>query len=147
MDTLPTVADLLAPLVDIDDRGVYFEDSFVSWRDHLRQGAAVASALRARLDPGRPPHVGVLLENTPFFSSVLVAAGMSGIIPVGLNPVRRGEALAHDVAHGDCQLVLADSSSAATLGDIDHINVDSGAWSDEVAAHRDAPVRFQSPSS
>ena len=95
---LPTVADLLAPLVDIDDRGVYFEDSFVSWRDHLRQGAAVAAALRARLEPGRPPHVGVLLENTPFFSSMLVAAGMSGIIPVGLNPVRRGPSLAHDIS-------------------------------------------------
>ena len=143
-DALPTVADLLAPLVDIDDRGVHFEDSFVSWRDHLRQGAAVAAALRARLDPSRPPHVGVLLENTPFFSSVLVAAGMTGIVPVGLNPVRRGAALHRDIDHADCQLVLADTNSAGTLGDIDHINVDSAAWADEVAAHRDAEIRFQS---
>ena len=143
-DALPTVADLLAPLVDIDDRGVYFEDSFVSWRDHLRHGAAVAATLRERLDPGRPPHVGVLLENTPFFSSVLVAAGMSGIVPVGLNPVRRGAALHRDIDHADCQLVLADTNSAGTLGDIDHINVDSDPWADEVAAHRDAEIRFQS---
>jgi fatty-acyl-CoA synthase len=142
-DALPTVADLLAPLVDIDDRGVHFEDSFVSWRDHLRQGAAVAAALRARLDPSRPPHVGVLLENTPFFSSVLVAAGMTGIVPVGLNPVRRGAALHRDIDHADCQLILADTNSAGTLGDIDHINVDSAAWADEVAAHRDAEIRFQ----
>ncbi|HXO12002.1 MAG TPA: AMP-binding protein, partial [Mycobacterium sp.] len=144
MDALPTVADLLAPLVDIDDRGVHFEDSFVSWRDHLRQGAAVAAALRARLDPSRPPHVGVLLENTPFFSSVLVAAGMTGIVPVGLNSVRRGAALHRDIDHADCQLVLADTNSAGTLGDIDHINVDSALWADEVAAHRDAEIRFQS---
>jgi fatty-acyl-CoA synthase len=143
-DALPTVADLLAPLVGIDDRGVHFEDSFVSWRDHLRQGAAVAAALRARLDPSRPPHVGVLLENTPFFSSVLVAAGMTGIVPVGLNPVRRGAALHRDIDHADCQLILADTNSAGTLGDIDHINVDSAAWADEVAAHRDAEIRFQS---
>ena len=143
MAGLPTVADLLAPLVDIDDRGVYFEDSFVSWRDHLRHGAAVASALRARLDPSKPPHVGVLLENTPFFSAVLVAAGMTGIIPVGLNPVRRGEALQRDIAHADCQLVLADTKSAATLSDIEHINVDSSEWADEVLAHRDAAVRFR----
>jgi fatty-acyl-CoA synthase len=143
VDALPTVADLLAPLVDIDDRGVHFEDSFVSWRDHLRQGAAVAAALRARLDPSRPPHVGVLLENTPFFSSVLVAAGMTGIVPVGLNPVRRGAALHRDIDHADCQLILADTNSAGTLGDIDHINVDSAAWADEVAAHRDAEIRFQ----
>ncbi|HXO82860.1 MAG TPA: long-chain-fatty-acid--CoA ligase FadD17 [Mycobacterium sp.] len=143
MDALPTVADLLAPLVDVDDRGVHFEDSFVSWRDHLRHGAAVAATLRARLDPRRPPHVGVLLENTPFFSSVLVAAGMTGIVPVGLNPVRRGAALHRDIDHADCQLILADTNSAGTLGDIDHINVDSASWADEVAAHRDAEIRFQ----
>jgi fatty-acyl-CoA synthase len=143
---LPTVTDLLAPLVDIDDRGVYFEDSFVTWRDHLRHGAAVAAALRTRLDPGRPPHVGVLLENTPFFSSVLVAAGMTGIIPVGLNPVRRGPALARDIAHADCQLVLADSKSSVTLDDIDHINVDSPEWAAEIAQYRDATIELQSAS-
>src|SRR6202012_5199324 len=38
----------------------------------------------------------------------------------------------------------ADSNSAAILGDIDHINVDSTEWADEVAAHQDAEVRFQS---
>jgi fatty-acyl-CoA synthase len=84
------------------------------------------------------------LENTPFFSSVLVAAGMTGIVPVGLNPVRRGAALHRDIDHADCQLILADTNSAGTLGDIDHINVDSAAWADEVAAHRDAEIRFQS---
>ena len=135
-EPLPTVVDLLRPLVDVEDRGVYFEDSFVNWRDHLRHGAAVAATLRARLDPSRPPHVGVLLENTPFFSAVLVAAGMSGIVPVGLNPVRRGPALARDIDHADCQLVLADSNSAVTLGDIDHINVDSAEWADEVEIGR-----------
>ncbi|MGH3523333.1 MAG: AMP-binding protein, partial [Mycobacterium sp.] len=140
---LPTVTELLAPLVGVDDRGVYFENSFTSWRDHLRHGAAVAATLRERLDPARPPHVGVLLENTPFFSAVLAAAAMSGIVPVGLNPVRRGAALARDIDHADCQLVLADSKSAATLGDIEHIDVDSAAWADEVAAHQDAEVRFR----
>lgn len=143
MSDLPTVTELLAPLVDVDDRGVYFEDSFTSWRAHLRHGAAVAAALGERLDPAQPPHVGVLLENTPFFSAVLVAAAMSGIVPVGLNPVRRGAALARDIAHADCQLVLADSNSAVTLGEIEHINVDSAEWTDEVAAHQDAQVRFR----
>ena len=93
-----TVTELLVPLAEIDDRGVYFEDTFTSWRDHVaarcrdRGGAARATG------PGRPPHVGVLLENTPFFSAMLVAAGMSGIVPVGLNPVRRGAALARDIS-------------------------------------------------
>ncbi|MGV7875647.1 acyl-CoA synthetase, partial [Mycobacterium kansasii] len=86
-----------------------------SWRDHLRDAAALVATLRERLDPARPPHVGVLLENTPFFSAMLVAGGLSGIVPVGLNPVRRGAALARDIYHADCQLVLADTNSAAAL--------------------------------
>ena len=142
----PTVTELLVPLAEIDDRGVYFEDSFVSWRDHVRQAAAIAAALGERLDPTKPPHVGVLLENTPFFSAMLVAAGMSGIVPVGLNPVRRGEALARDIAHADCQLVLADSNSAAPLGDYEHVEVDSLAWAAEVEAYRDAEPRFRTAS-
>ncbi len=141
-----TVTDLLVPLTGIDDRGIYFEDAFTSWRDHLRHGAAIAATLRDRLDPDRPPHVGVLLENTTFFSAMLVAAGMSGIVPVGLNPVRRGAALQRDIVRADCQLVLADSKSAETLDGIEHVNVDSPEWAEEVAAHRDAEMNFQSAS-
>jgi fatty-acyl-CoA synthase len=137
---LGTVTSLITPLVDVDDRGVYFEDTFTAWRAHIRQGAAVAAALRARMDPDRPPHVGVLLQNTPLFSSVLVAAALTGIVPVGLNPVRRGAALQRDIAHADCQVVLADSESTSVVGDIDHIGVDSTEWATEVAAYADEPV-------
>jgi fatty-acyl-CoA synthase len=138
-EELPTVTGLLAPLAEVDDRGVYFEESFTSWRDHIRQGAAIAAALRARLDPDKPPHVGVLLQNTPFFSAVLVAAALTGMVPVGLNPVRRGAALARDVTHADCQVVLADSASATGL-DVDYIDVDSPQWAAEVAGFLDTPV-------
>lgn len=141
-DDLPTVTNLLAPLVEVDDRGIHFEGTFTSWRDHLAHGAAIAATLREQLDPAQPLHVGVLLENTPFFSALLAAAGMSGIVPVGLNSVRRGAALARDIENAHCQLVLADSKSAQTLGDIPHINVDSPQWSAQLAAHQDAPVRF-----
>ena len=136
---LPTVTDLLTPLVEVDGRGVQFEDAFTSWHDHIRHGAAIAAALKARLDPERPPHVGVLLQNTPFFSAVLVAAALTGIVPVGLNPVRRGVALVRDVTHADCQVVLADSASATDL-DVDYIDVDSQEWAAEVAAFQDTPV-------
>ncbi len=110
----PTVTELLAPLVDVTDRGVHDEDSFVSWRDHIQAAAELAAALTARLDPDRPPHVGVLLGNTPFFSTVLVAAGLAGLVPVGLNPTRRGDAFARDVAHADCQLVLTDDPTGGS---------------------------------
>ncbi|WP_163687802.1 long-chain-fatty-acid--CoA ligase FadD17 [Mycolicibacterium litorale] len=140
----PTVANLLAPLIDVDDRGVYAGDEFVCWRDHIRSAASVAAALRARLSPDEPPHVGVLLGNTPFFSSVLVAAALAGLVPVGLNPTRRGAALARDIARADCQVVLADDGAHVPDG-VDFIDVESPQWRDELAAHRDAPVRFAGP--
>ncbi|BBX20138.1 acyl-CoA synthetase [Mycolicibacterium duvalii] len=141
----PTVSSLLTPLADVDDRGVSFVDgdtlTWSSWRDHIRDGAALAAVLRARLDPGRPPHVGVLLGNTPFFGTVLVAAALSGIVPVGLNPTRRGAALLRDVRHADCQFVLADTD--VTPAGCDVITVESAEFAAELADQRDAPVEFR----
>lgn len=137
----PTVSELLVPLADVTDRGVYQEDSFVSWADHIAAGAQLAAALRARLDPAKPPHVGALLGNTTFFSSLLVAAGQSGLVPVGLNQTRRGEALARDIAKADCQLVLTDNPDAVPAG-VDFIDVESAGWATELASYRDTPVTF-----
>ncbi|MDT5358937.1 MAG: fatty-acyl-CoA synthase [Mycobacterium sp.] len=137
----PTVSDLLAPLVDVTDRGVQDETGSVSWRDHIAAGAQLASALMARLDPAKPPHVGVLLGNTSFFSTVLVAAGLAGLVPVGLNPTRRGEAFARDVAHADCQLILTDDPDGVPDG-VGYVDVESPAWAAELGSHRDAPVTF-----
>ena len=141
----PTVTELLAPLIEVTDRGVYEGDSFVCWRDHLRAGAQVAAALGARLDPAKPPHVGVMLGNTTFFSSVLVAAGLSGLVTVGLNPTRRGEAFARDVVRADCQLVLTDDVAAVADGlpaGIPCLDVESPQWAAELASFSDAPVTF-----
>lgn len=150
----PTVSALLSALTEVDDRGVHSVDpdsgvtSFVSWRNHIRDGAALASALRARLDPGRPGHVGVLLGNTPFFATVLVAAALSGIVPVGLNPTRRGDALRRDADHADCQFVLADAENVghcAGLAGLDIIDVESATFAEELSAHRGADAVFIEP--
>ncbi|BDX30179.1 acyl-CoA synthetase [Mycobacterium antarcticum] len=141
----PTVTELLAPLVEVTDRGVHEGDSFVCWRDHLRAGAEVAAALTARLDPAKPPHVGLMLGNTTFFSSVLVAAGLSGLVTVGLNPTRRGEAFARDVTRADCQLVLTDDVAAVADGLPDGIpclDVESPQWAAELASFSGTPVTF-----
>lgn len=139
-----TVASLLAPLREVTDRGVYFEDSFTSWQDHLRQGAAIAAALRARLDPTRPPHVGVLLANTPMHSALLVAAAMSGIVAVGLNPVRRGAALARDIARADCQVVVSEEAFAEFLDGTgsggEFIDTGARAWTEELNGYAGAEI-------
>ncbi|WP_372452864.1 long-chain-fatty-acid--CoA ligase FadD17 [Mycolicibacterium xanthum] len=140
------MASLLEPLADVDDRGVAAIDgddapvSYASWRDHIQAGADLASALRDRLNPDRPPHVGVLLGNTAFFGAVLVAAALSGIVAVGLNPTRRGAALQRDIDHADCQFVLADRGSA--VDGITALDVESPGFAEELRAHAGATVRF-----
>ena len=142
----PTVPGLLTTLAEVDDQGVHAVGSdaetlsFASWRNQIQDGADLAAALRARLDPSSPPHVGVLLGNTPFFCTVLVAAALSGIVPVGLNPTRRGEALQRDIAHADCQLVLADRGTEQQ--GITAVDVESPEFADELSAFRGAAVEF-----
>ncbi|MGD9621862.1 MAG: long-chain-fatty-acid--CoA ligase FadD17 [Mycolicibacterium sp.] len=164
-----TVTALLSPLADVDDRGVFAIDAgespaasvnpsynasaaseappmtFVSWRDHIQRGADLAAMLGSRLDSGRPAHVGVLAGNTPFFCTVLVAAALSGIVPVGLNPTRRGAALQRDIERADCQLVLADGSAPhhPARNGIVVVDVESPDFTAELSTFTGAPVEFR----
>lgn len=141
---LPTVTRLLEPLADVDDRGVHGDDgSYATWRRHIQTGADLAALLRSRLKADQPPHVGVLMGNTPMFSALLVAAGLSGVVLVGLNPIRRGAALHRDVEHADCQLVLTDSDP----GGLDAIDVASPMWQDELSAFAESPITFANTAS
>jgi fatty-acyl-CoA synthase len=86
-----------------------------------------------------------MLANTPFFSTVLVAAALAGLVPVGLNPTRRGAALARDIAHADCQGVLTDSPELcadAMPAGIECVDVESPWWKSELASHGGTPVTF-----
>ncbi|WLP89242.1 AMP-binding protein [Gordonia sp. NB41Y] len=114
-----TIGSLLDALADVDDRGVMGEHGFVSWAEHLRLSRVRGAALRDRLDPTRPPHVGVLLDNVVEFSVLVAAASMGGLVVVGLNTTRRGAALAADIARSECQLVLVDSDTAGLLDGVD----------------------------
>ena len=146
MAAAPTVTDLLVPLTEVDDRGVHADDgSYSTWRQHVQYGTDLAAALRARMDPDKPPHVGILLGNTPLFSALLVAAGLSGMVAVGLNPTRRGAALRRDIAHADCQLVITDTDPQSFGPDfapagLPVLDATSPDWSAELNAYRGSPV-------
>ncbi|MFM9035741.1 MAG: long-chain-fatty-acid--CoA ligase FadD17 [Mycobacterium sp.] len=146
----PTVTRLLEPLAEVDDRGIAADDgSYSSWRQHIQTGADLAALLRSRLNPDRPPHVGVLLGNTPLFSALLVAAALGGVVLVGLNPTRRGIALRRDISHADCQLVLSDGETGSygtgfRPPGMPVVDVSSPAWHDELAGHRQSPLRLPS---
>lgn len=130
--------ELLAPLADVTDRGLFFEDEFVSWRDHLVASRRRAAAIGAKLDGVAPRHVGVLLPNVPEFSYLFGAAALGGFVIVGLNSTRRGPALAADIARADCRLVVVSDETAGLIPDgsisVPTINVDGTEWSELLAS-------------
>ncbi|WP_288817670.1 long-chain-fatty-acid--CoA ligase [uncultured Gordonia sp.] len=145
-----TVADLLAPLIEIDDRGVWFEGEFRTWTDHLVDAALLAGVLRGRLSDDRPRHVGVLLANTPEFSALFAAAARHGFVLVGLNTTRRGDALAADIARAECQIVLCGDDTRHLLDGLDLggtrvVDVDSPEWAAAVIAGEPAPLADAAP--
>ncbi len=94
-----------------------FEDTTLSFADTHRQASAYGQLFLARREPARPFHVGVLLENRPEFVLAELGAGLAGATIVGLNPTRRGEHLARDVTHADCQLVVTEERFASQLAE------------------------------
>ncbi|MFD4469559.1 long-chain-fatty-acid--CoA ligase [Rhodococcus sp. NPDC058505] len=143
MTTAPTVTDLLLALRDDNDHGILFEDTRIPWSEHVGACIDVAAALASLLDPAAPPHVGVLLDNVPEFALLLGATAVGGTVLAGLNPTRRGAALAGDIARSDCQVVVTDSEKARLLDGLDLgavrvLLVDSPEWHDLLAAHRDS---------
>lgn len=145
-----TVADLLLGVADSGAQGLYFEDRFVSWSEHVRASLRRATILDDLLDAQRPRHFGVLMDNVPEFSLLAGAAALSGAVLVGLNTTRRGEALTRDIALADCQVVFTESGRSALLDGVDAgvpvVDVDSPAWSDLLAEDRpDFTTRSAAP--
>lgn len=113
-----TVAGMLAARADDDHPAVRDAAGTWSWREAVVAGAgrgALAAALRR---PG-PFHIGVLLPNVPEYLFWLEGAALAGAAVIGINPTRRGEALAADVRRTDCQLIVTDGSGAAALDGLD----------------------------
>ncbi|WP_330759911.1 AMP-binding protein [Haloechinothrix halophila] len=142
-----TVQQLLLANADRDDVGVRFGDRCWTWREYVAESLARAAVITGGFDSDRPPHVGVLLENTPEMAMALAAGALGGYVTVGLNATRRGEALARDVRKADCQFVLTDSRhlpllDGLSLDGVRVIDTDAAEWSRLVAdAPRDREFR------
>ena len=91
-----------------DRPALRFGDRQWTHRELLAESERFAALYRARLDPDRPPHVGVLLDNTPDYVFALCGAGLAGAAVAGLNYTRLGEHLGHDITHTDVQLVITE---------------------------------------
>ena len=99
------------PAIVVDDRTW-------TWSETVAASAARAALLQSLGDVG-PPHVGVLLGNEPEYLFWLGAAALAGAVVVGINPTRRGEALAGDLRRTDCRVLVTDAAGAALLDGLD----------------------------
>jgi fatty-acyl-CoA synthase len=111
---MSTVADLMRSRATDDAVALLFEDGSWTYRQWV-QACADRAALWDVMRSGGPPHIGVLLDNTPDFTMWLGAAALTGATVVGINPTRRGEELARDIRHTECQLIVTESKLAPLL--------------------------------
>jgi fatty-acyl-CoA synthase len=109
---------MLAARAEDDRTGVLAADDRWSWREAVQAGAA-RGALARSLFGGGLPHIGVLLPNGPEYLFWLDGAGLAGAAVVGINPTRRGEALAADVRATDCAMIVTDPEGADLLEGLD----------------------------
>jgi fatty-acyl-CoA synthase len=113
--TTLTVASMLAARSSDDSVGVMDVGGGTwMWREAVHEGAARGAMARALIGDARP-HIGVLLPNGPEYLFWLNGAALAGAAIVGINPTRRGEALAADVRATDCALIVTDDEGAALL--------------------------------
>ncbi len=90
--------------------GLVAGDLSLTHREVVTRAAERAAWLRANRSPG-PFHVAVLLDNVPEFIYWLEAAALAGAVVVGANPTHRGDELARDLSHTECQLLVTDATS------------------------------------
>ena len=77
--TMPTVREQLLARAGDDSPGLLFEDRSWTWAEVVRESGVRSAVLGALLSPGRPPHVGVLLENVPEFAFLLGGAALGRV--------------------------------------------------------------------
>jgi fatty-acyl-CoA synthase len=114
-----TLRELLLARSDDDAPALLAGDRRWSWREYVALAVSRAATLGELLDPTRPPHVGVLMDNTPEMAFQLAAAGLGTHVLVGLNTTRRGAGLLADIRKADVQVLLVEPAHADLLEGLD----------------------------
>ncbi len=112
---MTTVAAMLAARAGDGRTGVIDARGSWTWRQAIAEGATRGVLARSLFGDAKP-HIGVLLPNGPEYLFWLNGAALAGAAIVGINPTRRGDALAADIRATDCALIVTDAEGAALLG-------------------------------
>jgi fatty-acyl-CoA synthase len=130
-----TIRDLLLARAEQDTPALLTHEREWSWRELVADASARSGAIARLLDPQRPPHVGLLMDNTSEMLLGLTAAGLGGHVAVGVNSTRRGDALVADLSRADVQLLLTDATQRHLLEGLDLSGiqvVDTDSWGDQL---------------
>jgi fatty-acyl-CoA synthase len=117
MNLVDVLRSRAADPADRDRTYLMFEGERLSFAETFRAACGYAGLFLRHRVPRRPFHVGILMENRPEFVFAELGAGLAGAAVVGLNPTRRGEHLARDVAFSDCQMVVTEPKYEDILSD------------------------------
>jgi fatty-acyl-CoA synthase len=146
-----TVAEYVIAREHDEHIGLRFEDESWTWAEVVR-ACATRAAVFERLRTDGPFHVGVLLDNVPEYVFLLGGAALAGATMVGINPTRRGEELAADVRHTDCQFLVTESAYAPLLDGLDLgvpagrvFTMESTAWTDLCRDAHDSSLPSSQP--
>jgi len=146
-----TVAELFLARVGDEHIGLRFEDESWTW-DAVARAAIQRAQLLQSLRVDGPFHVGVLLENVPEFLFLFGGGALAGASIVGINPTRRGNELARDIRHTDCQLIVTEERLAGLLDGLDLgiapgrvLTVESSRWQQLLDANENAAPPTELP--
>jgi hypothetical protein len=130
---MPTIDELIRFRAGDHRTGLVFADRSLDPRPG--GGGPRPSGPRSWPPSGRPGpfHVALLLDNVPEYVFWMGAAALAGAVLVGGNPTHRGDELARDLSHTECQLLVTTtdyrgpSSTGTTTSDRPCPR--SGSWS------------------
>ena len=117
-----TMAGLVMATADSDTTGIISAEGSWSHAEVAKLAAQRAGWLQANRAPGAF-HVAVLLDNCVDYLLWLEAAALVGATVVGANSTHRGDELARDLAHTECQLLI---TSSELLGLVDNLDLGAG---------------------
>jgi fatty-acyl-CoA synthase len=105
-----TIAHAVLERADDTSLGLIARDQRFTHAEVTALAAQRAAWLLAHRAPG-PFHVAVMLDNVPEFIFWMQAAALVGAVVVGANTTHRGDELARDLSHTECQFLITDPTS------------------------------------
>lgn len=97
---------------------IRFGDAVWTHGEFVAESCRWANLIDALVEPGRPRHLGVLLDNTPDYLFAFGGAALAGAAVVGLNHTRQGEHLCRDLTHTDVAFLVTEPGHLHRLAPI-----------------------------